>query len=198
MHLLQVVWGHEHECLIDPAESVVGTFRITQPGSSVATSLTGGEAVRKQVGLLEIKYNQFRLNPIPLTQVRSFVTGEISLSDQRTPLDPEDPKIDVKVTKALEDEVRMLQAEAREKYRNLLRDAASSGKAADVDQLKYKLEKPDEVLIRLKVEHSGFSTLNNQRFGAKFVGQVANPVRTVSLLVIDSDNAMHRFCNVLT
>jgi double-strand break repair protein MRE11 len=34
-----VVWGHEHECLIDFHESVVGTFRITQPGSSVATSL---------------------------------------------------------------------------------------------------------------------------------------------------------------
>jgi len=173
------VWGHEHECLIDPAESVVGTFRITQPGSSVATSLTGGEAVRKQVGLLEIKYNQFRMKPIPLTQVRSFVMGELSLQDQRSPLDPEDPKIDAKVTNVLEEEVRMLKVEAREKYENLLRDAAASGIAADTDKLHYKLEKPDEVLVRLKVEHSGFSTLNNQRFGAKFVGEVANPVRHI-------------------
>jgi hypothetical protein len=42
-----VCWGHEHECCIEPQESVVGTFRISQPGSSVATSLIAGEAVRK-------------------------------------------------------------------------------------------------------------------------------------------------------
>jgi len=158
---------------------VVGTFRITQPGSSVATSLTGGEAVRKNVGLLEIKGNQFRLLPIPLTQVRSFVMGELTLRDQSRRLDPEDPKVDAKVTNILEEEVRTLKAEAQEKYQNLLRDAAASGKAADVKELTYKLEKPDEVLVRLKVEHSGFSTLNNQRFGAKFVGEVANPVRII-------------------
>ena len=29
--------------------------------------------------------------------------------------------------------------------------------------------------MRLRIEHSGFSTLNNQRFGSKFVGDVANP-----------------------
>ncbi|GMI52742.1 hypothetical protein ScalyP_jg1273 [Parmales sp. scaly parma] len=38
-----------------------------------------------------------------------------------------------------------------------------------------KLIKPKEVLVRLRNEHSGFSTLNNQRFGSKFVGDVANP-----------------------
>ena len=44
----------------------------------------------------------------------------------------------------------------------------------DADELllvwgkKYRLENPDQVLIRLKVEHSGFGTLNNQRFGLKF------------------------------
>jgi double-strand break repair protein MRE11 len=173
-----IVWGHEHECLIEPAESVVGTFRITQPGSSVATSLTGGEAVRKQVGLLEIKANQFRLQPIPLTQVRSFVMGELSLQEQHKELDPEDPKVDVKMTKILEEEVRMLVFEAREKRKALLSDAAAGGNSVvrHKDALKYKLEKPDEVLVRLKVEHSGFSTLNNQRFGARFVGDV---VRTV-------------------
>jgi double-strand break repair protein MRE11 len=31
------------------------------------------------------------------------------------------------------------------------------------------------VLVRLKVDHTGFPALNNQRFGARFVGQVANP-----------------------
>ncbi|CAM9967241.1 unnamed protein product, partial [Ectocarpus fasciculatus] len=33
----------------------------------------------------------------------------------------------------------------------------------------------DQVLVRLKVEHSDFPTLNNQRFGSQFMGKVANP-----------------------
>ena len=38
-----VVWGHEHECLMDE-DSEEGEFVIVQPGSSVATSLSQGEA----------------------------------------------------------------------------------------------------------------------------------------------------------
>jgi double-strand break repair protein MRE11 len=174
---LQVVWGHEHECLIEPAESVVGTFRITQPGSSVATSLTTGEAVRKHVGILDVKYNQFRLRSIPLTQVRSFVMGDISLA-QHDDLDADDPKIDAKVSKVLEEEVKVLIHDAKEKHEELLEAAKAMGNYANEEpSVKYKLEKPEEVLVRLKVEHTGFTTLNNQRFGAKFVGKVANPVR---------------------
>ena len=30
-------------------------------------------------------------------------------------------------------------------------------------------------LIRLRVDYTGFSTINSQRFGQKFVGKVANP-----------------------
>ena len=30
-------------------------------------------------------------------------------------------------------------------------------------------------LIRLKVDYTGFTTVNSQRFGQKFVGRVANP-----------------------
>lgn len=51
-----VVWGHEHECLIEPeyvSQGVVdehgeerGVY-ISQPGSSVATSLAEGETGRK-------------------------------------------------------------------------------------------------------------------------------------------------------
>jgi double-strand break repair protein MRE11 len=42
-----VVWGHEHDCRITP-EIVAGKpYRISQPGSSVATSLSIGEALPK-------------------------------------------------------------------------------------------------------------------------------------------------------
>ena len=39
----------------------------------------------------------------------------------------------------------------------------------------YRLDKLVQISVRLKVEHSEFFTLNNQRFGSKFVEEVANP-----------------------
>ena len=42
-----VIWGHEHECLIDPVWNGSQNFFISQPGSSIATSLSPGEAVPK-------------------------------------------------------------------------------------------------------------------------------------------------------
>ncbi|CAN0347442.1 unnamed protein product, partial [Discosporangium mesarthrocarpum] len=39
----------------------------------------------------------------------------------------------------------------------------------------YLVEKREQVLVRLRVEHSNFPTLNNQRFGSQFMGKVANP-----------------------
>jgi double-strand break repair protein MRE11 len=172
-----VVWGHEHECLIEFFESVVGTFRITQPGSSVATSLVAGEAVRKKVGILDIQGKNFRLHPVPLTQVRSFVTTEVSLKEHRDELDADDPKIDEKVTQILEEEVRLMVMQGRDKMQQVREEAKAAGSNAGEEDcpLKYKLAKPDEVLVRVRVEHSGFTSLNNQRFGARFVGQVANP-----------------------
>ena len=42
-----VVWGHEHDCRVE-AEPVAGkSYSMTQPGSSVATSLADGESVEK-------------------------------------------------------------------------------------------------------------------------------------------------------
>lgn len=42
-----VVWGHEHECKIDPIYNTEQGFYVIQPGSSVATSLSQGETVPK-------------------------------------------------------------------------------------------------------------------------------------------------------
>jgi double-strand break repair protein MRE11 len=75
-----VIWGHEHECLISPIPTAVGKFRITQPGSSVATSLSEHEARPKHFGLLQIAGTLFKLKPIPLKAVRAFVIDEIVLA----------------------------------------------------------------------------------------------------------------------
>jgi double-strand break repair protein MRE11 len=42
-----VVWGHEHDCRIWPEKVEGKDYYITQPGSSVATSLAPGEALPK-------------------------------------------------------------------------------------------------------------------------------------------------------
>lgn len=44
-----VVWGHEHDCRISPEPVAGKQYVITQPGSSVATSLAEGEAIEKRV-----------------------------------------------------------------------------------------------------------------------------------------------------
>lgn len=44
-----VFWGHEHKCEIKPIRQGHQGFFITQPGSTIATALTEGEAVPKSV-----------------------------------------------------------------------------------------------------------------------------------------------------
>ncbi|KAL6065853.1 Double-strand break repair protein [Balamuthia mandrillaris] len=146
-----VIWGHEHECLITPQSSTVGDFYITQPGSSVATSLSEGESKKKHVGLLEICEDQFRLNAIPLKTVRPFLMEEVILREHD--LDANDPE---QVVEFLGDKVREMIARVSTEFP---RDNRA----------------PKLPLIRLRVEYGGFSTCNPQRFGQQFVGKVANP-----------------------
>ncbi|KAG9400494.1 Double-strand break repair protein mre11a [Aphanomyces cochlioides] len=151
-----VMWGHEHECLIEVEESIKGNFFITQPGSSVATSLIEGEAKPKKVGILEVNGNNFRLRSIPLKTVRPFKMAEVFLRDHKH-LDPHDPNVDEKIS-------ALLAAKVQEMI-----DGAA------VEFPAHASEPSMQVLVRIKVEHSGFPLLSNQRFGGQFVGKVANP-----------------------
>jgi len=146
--------------------------------------LTEGEASPKHVGILDIRGPQFRMSSVPLKQVRRFAVGSIVLKDHSHGLDVEDPHIDEAMSKLLEEEVDRLVEEARallvqenvdgdSGLEDDDRDEESRGGA--VKRKRFKVEKPQQVLVRLKVEHSGFSTLNNQRFGSRFVKEVANP-----------------------
>ena len=69
-----VFWGHEHECRLEPELKTFGgggdvdvsvdpkRVYITQPGSSVATSMIEGEAKEKKIGLLSIAGKEFRMD----------------------------------------------------------------------------------------------------------------------------------------
>ncbi|ESW21624.1 hypothetical protein PHAVU_005G085700 [Phaseolus vulgaris] len=146
-----IVWGHEHECLVDPQEVPGMGFHISQPGSSVATSLIDGESKPKHVLLVEIKGNQYRPTKIPLMSVRPFEYTEVILKDE--------PDIDPNDQSSILEHLDKVVGKLIEK---------SSKQAVNRKELKLPL-------IRVKVDYSGFMTINPQRFGQKYVGKVANP-----------------------
>ena len=60
-----LIWGHEHECRLEPELNDERQFFVSQPGSSVATSLCDGETKAKHVGLLQIRGKKFKMEAIP-------------------------------------------------------------------------------------------------------------------------------------
>ncbi|ESO84026.1 hypothetical protein LOTGIDRAFT_108504 [Lottia gigantea] len=150
-----VFWGHEHECRIDPEWNGNQNFYVTQPGSSIATSLSEGESKEKHVGLLMIRGKDFKLTKIPLETVRQFYIEDVVLSD--TTLDPNDHDVGQKVESYCQQKVENLLLKA---------EAEHTGNA----------KQPDKPLIRLRIDYSGgFEPFSVYRFGQKFVDKIANP-----------------------
>jgi len=107
-----IVWGHEHECKIDPSFNGVQNFFITQPGSSIATSLSEGETKEKHVGLLFVNKKAFKLKKIKLQTVRQFYLMDIVLSE--THIKPEDPNSVKKIEKYCSEKMEELLEQAGE------------------------------------------------------------------------------------
>lgn len=166
-----VIWGHEHECLIEPRTNTETNFRVSQPGSSVATSLVAGEAVPKHVALLTITGKDFDLQPIRLKTVRPFKYKEIALSDDKYMRQiAQDHENRSKVHRYLIEVVEAMIVEAQEEWLELQQE---NGHEPDEDV------EPPLPLIRLRVEYSApeggkFDIDNPQRFSSRFVGRVAN------------------------
>ncbi|KAJ8906656.1 hypothetical protein NDN08_003146 [Rhodosorus marinus] len=150
-----VIWGHEHECRIDLEGGTDGPV-ITQPGSTVATSMIEGESKEKCVGLLEVFQDQFKWTKLPLKNVRKFHIDDVVLSEQSS-LHPAKPM--------------EVEAFLRAKVEQMLIDAETefdrSGPILD-DRLR-------QPLIRLRVDYSGgFEIVSPQRFGQEYIGRIAN------------------------
>jgi double-strand break repair protein MRE11 len=47
-----IIWGHEHDCRIEPEPVAGKRYFISQPGSTVATSLADGESITKYVSFV--------------------------------------------------------------------------------------------------------------------------------------------------
>ena len=157
-HLDLVIWGHEHESLPNPTQSEGGKkYLISQPGSTVHTALTEGEAKQKHCMLLKIQEKQWKAEPIPLATVRPFIFDKLVLKDELHTYEG-----DV----AFEDKTEEITDILAGRVESLLASLAAHPDAS----VKNKVP-----LIRIKVDYSGFTTINSQRFGQRFVGRVANP-----------------------
>ncbi|KAM7399279.1 hypothetical protein PAMP_018560 [Pampus punctatissimus] len=159
-----VVWGHEHECLMEPTRNEQQLFYVTQPGSSVATSLSPGEATKKHIGLLRVKGRKMNLQKIPLKTVRQFFIQDVTLADYEDLFSPDTPQVTKKVENFCYAKVtEMIDTAERERLGCVLT--------------------PEKPLIRIRVDYSGgFETFNTSRFSQKFVDRVANPKDIVHFL----------------
>jgi len=164
-----VVWGHEHECIIDPRWNPEMSFNVMQPGSSVATSLMPGEAVPKHVAVLDITGRDFTQKNIRLKTVRPFIMREVVLQE-------------LKGMKALakKDNNR---TEITNHLQGIVEELIEEAKASWLES--QDMEDTDEdthiplPLIRLRVEYTApeggkYDLENPQRFSNRFVGRVAN------------------------
>uniref|UniRef100_A0A803T602 Double-strand break repair protein MRE11 n=1 Tax=Anolis carolinensis TaxID=28377 RepID=A0A803T602_ANOCA len=152
-----VIWGHEHECKISPTRNEQQLFYVSQPGSSVVTSLSPGEAVKKHVGLLRIKGKKMNLQKIPLQTVRPFYIEDIILADHPDIFNPDNPKV-----------TQAIQAFCMEKVESML-DNSERERLGNPRQ-------PEKPLIRLRVDYSGgFEPFSVVRFSQKYMDRVANP-----------------------
>lgn len=162
-----VVWGHEHECLIDPRHNPETGFHVMQPGSSVATSLVPGEAVAKHVAVLSVTGREFSVQKHRLKTVRPFVTAEVILATDKRFKGLEKkkdnrPELTRRLTEVVEEMIEEANAEL-----DSLQDADAN-----------ETERP-RPLIRLKVEYTApegghYDIENPQRFSNRFSDKVAN------------------------
>ncbi|ATZ56449.1 Bcmre11 [Botrytis cinerea B05.10] len=163
-----VVWGHEHECLIDPTYNPEKSFHVMQPGSSVATSLVPGEAIPKHVAIASITGREFKVEKIRLKSVRPFITKEVVLAtDKRTKYLAKVKDNRTKLTKELMTIVDELIDQARAEWVSLQ------------DEPEEELDDIPLPLVRLKVEFTPpeggkFDCENPQRFSSRFINRVAN------------------------
>ncbi|CAH2353772.1 double-strand break repair protein Mre11p [[Candida] railenensis] len=166
-----IIWGHEHECIPYPVHNSEMGFETLQPGSSVATSLSEGEAAEKNVFILNIKGNDYSLETIPLKTVRPFVMEEVSLrSEDIIPGPASKDEISQFLTGKIEDLIRRASVQFKLSNPDLFDDDEEDG--ISEEEIMKKIPLP---LVRLRVEYSGgYEVGNPRRFSNKFVGRVAN------------------------
>ncbi|CAN6647219.1 double-strand break repair protein Mre11p [Trichomonascus vanleenenianus] len=159
-----VIWGHEHECLIDPVTNPHKGFQVIQPGSSVATSLIEAESKTKHVCILNVTGKSCVVEKFLLKTVRPFALQTVHLATEPDLLGKKGPDHKNDIIKFMDTKVDQMINEAV---------------AAWIDQQGPDFEMPEDgpplPLVRLKVDYSGgYEVENPTRFSNRYRGRVAN------------------------
>ncbi|XP_055913872.1 double-strand break repair protein MRE11 [Eupeodes corollae] len=156
-----ILWGHEHDCRVEPEVNLKKNFYVTQPGSSVATSLAEGESLPKNVGILQVLNKQFQIKPVPLKTVRPFIFESITLSE-------------------FSDDYGFDQADAAERVQNLAKEKMEEMIKRAEERLTDHPNQPKLPLIRLRIIYNDeVQMFNAIRFGQQYNERIANPADAV-------------------
>jgi len=160
-----IIWGSYSESnpKIDFDEESGCNFY--KPGSSIITSFNETESKTKHIGILNIRRNEFQLDPIFLKEThRELLIKEIeqkNLKKIKNPMtNPEENKRNFKGFE--EDEAEHV---IEEEINGLLKEYQSRVFDRETKKLP---------LIRLRVEFSGFDVIRIQRLETRFKNKVAN------------------------
>lgn len=157
-----VIWGHEHDCRIEPEHNVKRDFYVCQPGSTVPTSLAEGESLRKHVAILEIFKDKFQMRPIPLKTVRPFIFESVNVVD-------------------LAAELRLDEGDASNKVRAMAQEKVEAMLERAKDLITGHPKQPTLPSIRLRIVFADEEQMfNGIRLGQMFNERVANPADMIT------------------
>ncbi|KAH7647188.1 hypothetical protein FG379_002879 [Cryptosporidium bovis] len=176
-----VIWGHEHECVLNPVEISNKGFFVLQQGSSIATSLIQSESIDKHVTLLEIKEKTFKTTPIPLISPRTFIFKTLKLKgDNKENIESE-----------ISEEINRLILEANEIRKK--KHCMKTPQCPEILEI-MKNTSLNLPIIRLKVEYEDDDLIiNSKRFGHQFIGKVANPHELLIFHKLSKNNQKQTF-----
>ncbi|VDP79285.1 unnamed protein product [Echinostoma caproni] len=180
-----VIWGHEHECRIEAEWNTTQKFYVIQPGSSVATSLSEGEACDKAVALLEIREKEFKVTRLPLKTVRPLIFEDIALEDEipKASANALDLAKQVEATcvRLVESCIRRATEKSSEKSDHDSSIASETHGDGNKAESEIRFVTPAEPLVRIRLDLTGgFEAFSMLRFGQRFIGRVANPKELIA------------------
>ncbi|GFE53342.1 DNA repair exonuclease [Babesia ovis] len=170
-----VIWGHEHECLKFPQRSESHDFQVLQLGSTVQTSLMAGEMAQKHCCIMEISLDDVKFYPISLETARQLHYSDVSLSQMGLDTKGGEKEIHSKLLATM----NTIVGNVHNRSLTALR-ATEVAKIVLPPHMEFELQGAIEdarrmPLVRLRVDHSGYDSINPRTFGTEFVNRVANP-----------------------
>ncbi|CAL7934459.1 unnamed protein product [Xylocopa violacea] len=153
-----IIWGHEHECRITPQYVDDTHCYISQPGSSIATSLCESEATPKRIGILSVNKTKFKIKELKLETVRPFLFDNLDLRETQIPSKSSE-ELSVSVYNFVDDYIE-----------NVLMSKVAT-------QLSGNSKQPTLPLLRLRIFYNSDKEMFDPiKLAQKYCDEVANPM----------------------